>query len=77
MRLLLEGSVNGDRSQGGIPVQIKSIMALTSMGIQVLLASGDPVGCVSLTFKFLIQMQNPMRVDTHIAFCISTSYEKR
>ena len=42
-----------DGAQGGIPVQRKTRLALTSAGIRVCSDSGPSIGCVSLTFALL------------------------
>ena len=69
----------GSRRRGTkwIPTWSKAMLALKSMGIQECSSFEPPVGCVSLKFALLMQMEHPMRGDTHTKSCLSTRSAKR
>ena len=76
-RLTLEGGADGDRAQGGIPMQRKLRLVLTSGGILEFLYYAPLGGCVSSTFALLAHMKHPMEGDNHTKFCLIKSSIKR
>ena len=68
--------MDGDGSQGGIPMWIKARFDFTSVGIQECLDNGPLVGCVSSTSVLLTQIQNHMMEDTPTKSCLITRGKK-
>ena len=56
--------MNGDGSQGEIPIKKKISLLMTSMGIQECLASETLVGCLSLIL-FLVETDSALYDERH------------